>query len=162
MKKFKIFITAIVCCICLCFGITGCTGSGAYVNNSLKYKGSSDSDYWYKINYSFEIIVNGDGDFDVDYVFTYTTKNGREVNKSFTSSFVDCKKGDTKVVSGDFSISNSNYDADSEISLLITKIYPANYDDKSVDYAIGFGVAGGLILCGAIALFVVLKAKKKI
>lgn len=160
MKKLKFLFIAIICCVCLCFAFAGCTGK--YVYNSYDYTALPSSDYWYRIEYSFEIGVTSDGDISVDYVLTYTTKDGREMKSKSTETFKDCKKGETKTVSNSFSISSSGYDADSDITLSITKIYPANYDDKSVGYAIGFGVAGGLILGGVIALFVALKSKKKI
>lgn len=164
MKKIKILIVAIVCALCLCFSFAGCS-EGTYVMGSFDCKISKYSAYEDKVQYSFDVNFNSDETYKADYIITVKSKDGKIIRKYGNTVSLGKPTDGQVTVSDTMRISRSTYgDGGYVVELTSLKVYPSNYEDKSIGYAIGFGVTGGLILCGITAYFIVDKlvlSKKK-
>jgi len=163
MKKFKTFLITAVCAICLCFAFAGCSDGGNLVNGSFQFDISKAeyTDNKYEITYSFDAEIKSEGDYIIDYVITVIDKDGETTYSNAESeSFSDCKENDTVKVSGYFYLDKKSLGDGYEIYLSSVKVYRDDYKDKSIGYAIGFGVAGGVLLCGLITVFILDKKGK--
>lgn len=164
MKKFKVLIITIICALCLCFAFAGCS-SGSFVKDSFEclisdYTSSEDH-----VMCSFAVKIKDDKDYKVDYVITVKSKNGKITRKyGYTSNLKEPVDG-TVTVTRSFYVYPIIYgDEGYIVELASVRVYPDNGEDKSVGYAIGFGVTGGVILCGVAVYFIVDKlvlSKKK-
>ena len=164
MKKFKVLIAAIICALCICFAFAGCS-AGSYVKNSFnciisEYSSSQDS-----VVCSFEVKVKGDKTHYADYVITIKSKDGKTVRKyGYYSSLNEPVDGKVTVTRSFYVYPSSYGDEGYIVELSSLRIYSVERGDEAVGYAIGFGIVGGLILCGVTAYFVVDKlvlSKKK-
>lgn len=155
MKKLKVLFAAIICAVCLCFALAGCS-DGSYVKESFICEISEVDSSKDEIETSFAVKIKDDKDYKADYVITVKSKNGKITRKyGYTSNLKEPLNG--KVIVTDWLyINRSDYGEDGYIvELTSLRIYPNNSEDKSVGYAIGFGVVGGVFLCGVTAFFLV-------
>ena len=164
MKKFKVLIITIICALCLCFAFAGCS-SGSFVKDSFECVISDYSSSEDKVVCSFEVKIKDNKDYDADYVITKKSKDGK-ITEKFGYNISLSKPVDGKVtVTRSFYVYPIIYgDEGYIVELASVRVYPDNGEDKSVGYAIGFGVTGGVILCGVAVYFIVDKlvlSKKK-
>lgn len=155
MKKLKVLFVAIICAVSLCFALAGCS-DGSYVKKSFICEISEIDSSKDEIEISFAIKINNDKDYCADYVVTVKSKDGKKSSKhGYTKKLGEPLNG--KVIVTDWLyINRSDYGEDGYIvELTSLRVYLNNGEDKSVGYAIGFGVTGGVILCGVTAFFIV-------
>ncbi len=164
MKKFKVLIITIICALCLCFAFAGCS-NGSYVKESFECR---ISDYTSSEDYvvcSFAVKIKDDKDYKADYVITVKSKNGKITRKyGYTSNLKEPVDGKVTVTRSFYVYPITYGDEGYIVELASVRVYPDNGEDKSVGYAIGFGVTGGVILCGVAVYFIVDKlvlSKKK-
>lgn len=154
MKKFKIIVLTVMCAFCLCFAFAGCSG-GSYVKNSFDCEISEYGTSQDKIEISFEIKINDYQDYRADYVITIKSKDGKITDKYGYYRTLGKPVEGKVTVTDSLYIYRSDYGEDGYIvELASLRVYKNNREDKSVGYAIGFGVVGGLLLCGITAYFI--------
>lgn len=153
MKKFKYLIFLLSCALYVfaAFAFAGCKDtSGYYVKDSFTYKISSTYTTIYTVNGSFKINVPGAGKYTVKYTLTTYGEETQSVTGS--EELAVEKSGEQTVeVSHIFDKIQSKAASTAEITKVTITKKIANGD--SVNYAIGFGTAGGVVLIGLIVVF---------
>ena len=164
MKKLKVLFVAIICAVCLCFALAGCS-DGSYVKESFICEISEVDSSKDEIETSFAVKIKDDKDYKADYVITVKSKNGKITRKyGYTSNLKEPVDGKVTVTRSFYVYPITYGDEGYIVELASLRVYPDNGEDKSVGYAIGFGVTGGVILCGVAVYFIVDKlvlSKKK-
>lgn len=163
MKKIKLFITVALCAFCLCFAFAGCATDGAYVN------GSFGADYVQHYSYSNELHVSGSfevelhkaGKYTVEYELCQNDTLGNTIAKIKGSEFIT-KNAETDKTAHTIYIdkyisTTSNSPAVTIRNVKVTLDSATPYYNA---YAIGFGIAGALLLCGLVVIFVLDKLGK--
>ena len=162
MKKIKILFLTILA-VLICFSCAGCARDGRYVQDSLEYKCS-----WYDIldeigaRYSFEIELPNTGKYELSYsVFLYY--GNREISSKQVTTTVTPNGEETVGVSDYWSVSYSGSNiVESGLQVIVRDVRVTAYksDDSYSGYAIGYGVAGGLLLVVSTVIFITSKSKK--
>ena len=164
MKKIKLFFITVVCALCLSFAFAGCAnGDGSYVKDSfIANIVSYDSyDKELRVSFSFKVKLHKAGEYNIEYELCQT--NAKEiVVASETCSTTLTKSTETNKT--EYSINELRY---IQTNITNTTVIIKNVKVTLVDakpeyqgYAIGFGAAGGLILCGLVVVFILDKLGK--
>ncbi len=164
MKKIKLFfvglLTTLSAFLCLCF--TGCdTKEGTFNANSVKYDFFVYDDS-VSVEYSFEFTMPSNTTYNVNYEVAIYCKGAITTRKTQTKTFTP-SESKTRTQSGylyDLPYTQNSVEKDYRLVIQNVSIKPAVLSGYTA-YAIGFGVTGGAILIGSIALFIVLKKKEK-
>ena len=164
MKKIKLFFITAICALCLCFALAGCAnGDGTYVKDSF----TTDTVHYlssYKelsVSGSFEVRLNKAGEYTVEYDLCQTNANGTVVARATFSDTITKSTGTDKTeftVSFYHTISTSITNTTVKIDSVKITLVDAKPDYQG--YAIGFGLVGGLLLGGLVAVFVLDKLGK--
>lgn len=164
MKKIKVFLALIFSLACM-FSLTACGGNaGYYVEDSL----NADINYYSYSNdvsamVEFQVYIPNKGKHEVSYTLTMTYDGYAIKSEKFTSTCTSDGKENVKISkywSFDYSATNP-YTYLFEVRLSNVKVSKGmSIDSAYVGLAIGFGIVGGLITVGLVALYVCLKKKK--
>ena len=164
MKKIKLFLVSVVCALCLCISFAGCSNGGAeYVENSFTatnfyyYDGLEELDF----SYSFKVNLYQAGGYTVKYDVCQTDSRGVVIaRESCESTLTRSAETDKTEYSISRSASLRTNNSSQLVKLENVKITLDSTKKSSVPYAIGFGSAGGLLLCGLVILFILDKTGK--
>ncbi|MDE6618233.1 MAG: hypothetical protein K2K13_04340 [Clostridiales bacterium] len=164
MKKIKVFLALIFSLACM-FSLVACGG-----NNGYYVEDSFDADISYytydgghaSASVEFQVYIADKGKNEISYTLTMYYYGEKIESESFTST---CNSNGKETVdvskywSVDYYKSNaSEYGFDVWLTnVKVTK--SSSIDSAYVGLAIGFGVAGGLILAGIIVLYICLNKK---
>ena len=167
MKKFKRLLLILLSAVCVIMPalFCGCSSEAEYVGGSLDYKIDTYS-YAYYLDGSFKVSLPSKGEYKVSYDIVYKLGSTTQTKSSYTT--VTAKKREEQVIG--FSTSIDRKESSATISqvnianVTITKRYEENATED-YRYAIGFGTVSGVILIGAIVVFIldktgVLKKRK--
>lgn len=161
MKKFKLFFAVLVCAIVSCPLFAGCFVKDAtYIKDSFvcTYAYNSGSSWSYmSTEYSFYLNVGKKGTFYVSYVLKFYEDEIKEDNLLSTVERTDdftSEGNEKRRIAGS---RNINVDSECKIKCVLSdiKVTRERKKDEFKAYAIGFGVVGGLLLCGITAYFIV-------
>lgn len=160
MKKFKIFLAAVICCLCLCTAFSGCGSSNAeYVENSYNY-----ISYYEKSTLNQEVAV--EMDFDIKkagkYSVTFVLYGGYVSDVDYKWKEVCSKeiKVNEKGIC-DFSYFTFIYtDNDYPVTLKGLKIKEIKIKGEYSSIAIVLGTSAALVTAVLVTLFVLQKKGK--
>lgn len=160
MKKFKIFLAAVICCLCLCTVFSGCGSSNAeYVENS----------YFYNSEYSENYLkqeVTVEMDFDIKkagkYSVTFVLYGGYVSDVDYKWKEV-CSKEITVKEIGIYDFSYFDWiftDNDYPVTLKSLKIKEIKIKREYSSIAIVLGTSAALVTAVLVTLFVLQKKGK--
>ncbi len=162
MKKVKILFLTILA-VLICFSCAGCARDGRYVQDSLEY----DCNLYSSLNkitaiYSFKVELPNTEKYELSYgVFLYY--GNREISSEQVTTTVKLNGKEAVEISEywDITYSGSNI-VESGLQVVVrdVRITPYKVDDSYSGYAIGYGVAGGLLLVVSTVIFIMSKSKK--
>lgn len=165
MKKFKNFILFCILsalCVFSVLAFTGCKSRG-YVNDRFEYKllhNVSGSDT-YHINGTFKVNVKEKGDYTVTYTVYTTGPCGTQKNNEIRQFTADVEGGGEYSVMVYCAFPKCDGENNSYAKITNVRIFKVDTNPHYSQYAIGFGIAGGVILVTAVILAVVLFVLKK-
>lgn len=152
-KYFAIFLLSILC-IFATFTFSGCN---KYVKNSFEYTIEDYPSYIrFYVNGEFEIYVSTAGEYTVTYTITTDGQLG-QLSETISTEFIAEKGGKHTIkISVPFSKYGGESNSTAKISnVTVTKNKVGN---NYTAYAIGFGATSGVLLVGAVVVFVLDKA----
>ncbi|MDE6201178.1 MAG: hypothetical protein K2M47_04790 [Clostridiales bacterium] len=166
MKKFKVFLALIFSLACM-FSLVACGGNGGYyVDDSLDV----DMSYYYSTSYGghvsadveFQVYISDEGRHEISYTLIMYYNGSQIESETFTQTLTSDGKENvdvSKYWGVDYDAPGaSEYDFD--VGLTNIKVKKETSTNRPhVGLAIGFGVAGGLMLVGIVALYVCLNKK---
>lgn len=164
--KAKGFLFALVLAIACAFGLVGCSGDdGYYIEGSLE----SNITYYSSLKQVSAIVYfQVDLPIEAKYDITYTLElycKGRKVREEkFTESKMSDGESEAdihKYWTVDYSSGDArNYDFEVEVADLTAKPSTSSSSDHD-GLSIGFGIVGGVLLIGSVALFIYLNKRGK-
>lgn len=172
MKKFKLFVTLLVCALLtLSFAACGKQSLPTLSVDSLEYErinyrdAENKADSYYYFSYEFKIDVTKAGRYTVEYdIVLYGATDNKVVSKHFEETVTvtrETAESGKKKMSGYFQGTSTNTAAKTA-KLENFKCEKAHNEDDTgyVNYAIGFGTVSAVLLGGVIGYFVWLKKKE--
>lgn len=156
MKKFKYFALLLLSALCIfaAFTFGGCKKqAGYFIEDSLTYTFDNSYIYSYSVEGNFKINVPEAGKYTVNYILTAYGEDGTQ-SKTKSTSLVATKSGEQTVrfyVSFD---KQNRYKNNSTARISDVTITKTEVEDDYYSYAIGFGVAGGVVLIGLTVVFI--------
>lgn len=154
MKKFKNFTLLLISVLCLfaVFAFGGCKESdGNYVNNSFTYNIDT---YIYNdvIEGKFRVNLPQKGQYTVDYTVTAKGSAGtKSISRSKSLDITESGEQSIEISISFSKISNTSYSTAELSDVIITR---TKVEDDYTPYAIGFGTTAGVLLVGAVVVFV--------
>lgn len=157
MKKFKYLALLLLSALCIfaAFTFGGCKEqTGYYVENSLTYKFDNSYYSFYAVSGQFKVYIPEKGSYKVEYTLTTYGSDGTQ-SRSVTSNLTTTNGG-KQTISFDLTFDKMNYKNNSTAQLSgVTITKNENEGDNNYSsYAIGFGVTAGVLLIGAVVVFV--------
>lgn len=163
MKKIKVFLTLILFSLACMFSLVGCDGkSGYYIDES--FNGDISYYSWGAVaaDVDFKVYLPEAAMYEVTYTLTLYYSGEFLAKKTFTTTVKSNGKETVEISkywTVDYSGYNVNeYDFEVWASNITAKTKSSGLSHYS-GLAIGFGVVGGLMTVGLVALYVYLKKK---
>lgn len=160
MKKFKRFLFILLSALCVfaAFSFGGCKKQeGFYIDGSFRYDEIDNSYYstvW--VEGSFKVYLPEAGNYTVNYTVTVRGTGESQTKSSYNTYTV--AKGEEKTVT--FSMSFNKKESETYNNARISNVTVTRNEVESnySSYAIGFGVTAGVLLVGAVVIFVLDKS----
>ena len=164
MKKLKCVLISLLACMC-CFLLASCDES-TYVENSftckVTYKSNTYSSDEITASGSFKVNLATEGKYKVTYCITvFDSYNKVVVSEFFKNNLSGLGEKSVSVYMYSHITANINEKDTFTAKISQIEIVKEEAEDDYKDFAIVFGVTGGMILIVAIVFFVMGKLKEK-
>ncbi len=165
MKRIKLFFAVVACALIMCPLFAGCISGGArYCEGSFDFSYKvrsyeSRPEKYLDIDWLFCVDVKDAGEYKVTYDISIYGNDFSKENFIKTVSDLYEIQGDGREIStvtGSAFLEMENF-SEPRLWIKNVKITKVKNSDELKGYAIGFGVAGGVLLCGVTAYFIVEK-----
>ena len=156
MKKFKHFAFILMSALCIfaTFTFGGCKkDTNYYIENSFIYNFDNSTYYtMYIVTGEFKIFVPEKGNYKIEYTLTTYGSDGTQAATA-TRNLTTVDGGEQTITfSITFDRQNDKNNSTAELSdVIITR---TKVEGDYTPYAIGFGTTAGVILIGAVVVFV--------